>query len=350
MKLLFDNISFEINKKKILDSIHYSTESSGIVGIVGPSGAGKTTLLRLLSGLLAPSSGQILLDDLILSRVSINKRPISYMQQTFPLYDQLNLFDNILISSSKNTSSDKDKTEYYLREVHLNEDIWKRKPKSLSGGEKQRVAFIKAIMKPADIFLMDEPFSNLDKHLKSKASSLFVDFVKTNKKLCFYVSHDESEIILNSDKIIYLDNGRIIQESDSDNLFSNPINSSVASFGNELGLQIIDINKLSQFFSCDFHKSIVKIGWMPTKSTLTSNNSSKRTKTISFPVKVEKIIERPEMCLIALKFLVNDSHIVLWHQEQKDKDELEIRIGSDIWLTVQINDIFQLDNKNLIIK
>lgn len=350
MKLLFENISFEINKKKILDNINYRTESTGIVGIVGPSGAGKTTLLRLLAGLLAPSSGQILLDDLTLSRVSVNQRPISFMQQTFPLYEQLSLYENILISFNKKTSSAKNMAEYYLRELYLKENVWKRNPKNLSGGEKQRVAFIKAMMKPADIFLMDEPFSNLDKYLKSKASSLFVDFIKKNNKLCFYVSHDENEIVLNSDKIIYLDNGRIIQESDSNNLFSDPVNSSVASFGNALGLQIVDVKNLIQPVSFNFHNSTKKIAWMPTKSTLIGEKSSKDTNTISFPVKVDRIKRSAEKYLVALKFILNDSIITLWHQEQKNNEDLKIRIGSDIWLSVQTNDIFQLDNNNLIIK
>jgi ABC-type sugar transport system ATPase subunit len=350
MKINIQGINYIIDNHLILEEFSFNASLSGIVGVVGPSGSGKTTLLRIISGLLNPSKGQIIFNDKNISKLSVAQRPISFMQQTFPLYEQLSLYENILISFDNKTSSAKEIAEYYLRELQLKEDIWKRKPKSLSGGEKQRVAFIKAIMKPADIFLMDEPFSNLDKYLKSKASSLFVDFVKTNKKLCFYVSHDESEIILNSDKIIYLDNGRIIQESDSDNLFSNPINSSVASFGNELGLQIVDINNLKQDVSCDFHKSTIKIGWLPTKSTLITNKSSKDTNKISFPVKVDRIKRRSEKYFVALKFIANDSTITLWHQEHKTKEEFKIGIGSEIWLSVQTNDIFQLDNNNLIIK
>jgi len=349
MKINLQKISYNVRNKLILDDFTYSIDGSRVIGIVGPSGAGKTTLLKIIAGLINPSSGQIRLEDIVLSKISVAQRPITYLQQTFPLYEQLTVFENILISYKTITSSVKDKAEYYLNEMLLHQDLWKRKPQSLSGGEKQRVAFIKAIMKPADIYLMDEPFSNLDKFLKSKASSILIDLIKEKEKLCFYVSHDENEVTLNSDTLIFLDNGRIVQADESEKLISNPVNSSIASFGNSLGLQIIDI-EISPHLNFFLRENVKKIAWLPHKSILSKIDLPLDYYSISFPVKVLKIIKMTDKRLLAIKPIEFEysKNIILWHQDSEIN--LNYVVGSIIWISINFNNIFQLDINNNIIK
>ncbi len=344
------NLTLAFGENKILDEVSFFADDSDIIGLVGPSGSGKTTLLRCISGLYEPTNGNILfLDESILS-MPVSKRPISYMQQSFPLYDQLTVLENVLINLETKNSSGVSKAKEYLDELLINEDLWYRKPVNLSGGEKQRVAFVKALMKPADIYLMDEPFSNLDKALKAKASAMLINFIKKNNKICLYVTHDENEVILNSDRLIILEEGKIVQEGEPEELLSNPANSSIASIGNPLGLQMIDLELLEDRLDPNLHSDVKKIAWHPHNSLLSENDLEADESDICLPVKVIRVKKMTDKTLTGLKpiGLKEDVKVIFWHQA--NQSESAYNIGQKLWLYVKLNKQFKLDSNNKIVK
>lgn len=343
------SLSLAFGKNKILDEVSFFADDSDIIGLVGPSGSGKTTILRCISGLYVPTKGNILFSDESILSMPVSKRPISYLQQSFPLYDQLTVLENVLIYCGIKNATGMKNAKEYLNELYINKELWNRKPGNLSGGEKQRVAFVKALMKPADIYLMDEPFSNLDKALKAKASAMLINFIKKNNKICLYVTHDENEVILNSDRLIILEEGTIVQEGAPEELLANPVNSSIASIGNPLGLQMIDLELLEDNLGSNFHSDVKKIAWHPHNSLLLENDLQTDESDICIPVKVIRVKKMTGKTFTGLKpiSLKEDAKVIFWHQA--DQSESIYNNDQKLWLYIKLSKQVKLDSNNKIV-
>ncbi|MCF8336594.1 MAG: ABC transporter ATP-binding protein [Bacteroidales bacterium] len=320
-----------------------------ITGIIGPSGSGKTTLLRNIAGIVTPTNGNIKFDKKKINPVPVAKRPISYLQQSFPLYERLTVMENILVSYKKVQKKDIEKTKNLLNEFFIKEEQWNRVPLNLSGGERQRIALIKAMMKPADILLLDEPFSNLDKNLKNKASAILINHIRENNKICLYVTHDESEVILNSDKLVVLEDGKLIQEGTPEELVNQPYNSNIASLGNPLGLQSIEVSMLPDNTNLHYPNSVKKLAWHPHKSKLV-DYSHKETVTsdIMLPMQIEQIKKSANRVLYALKPLNGKAdHLLLWHEFYGMN--YNYTKNQKVTLRVAKEDIIKLDENNKVV-
>lgn len=350
--LKFKNVTYYSKNYMILNNISFSSLENSICGIIGASGSGKTTLLRNLAGLIKPTTGDILFNNTSLNNMPVANRPISYLQQTFPLYERLTVMENIMVSYKKIQKIDIETAKKLLKEFLIKEEQWNRVPVNLSGGERQRIALIKAMMKPADILLLDEPFSNLDKNLKNKASAILIDHIKENNKICLYVTHDENEVILNSDKLVVLEDGKLIQEGTPDELVSQPYNSNIASLGNPLGLQSIEVSMLPDNPNLHYQSNVKKLAWHPHKSKL-MDYSDKATATatsdIMLPMQIEHIKKSANRVLYALKPLNGKvDHLLLWHEffgmnNHYTKDQ-------KVTLMVAKQDIIKLDENNKVVK
>ncbi len=202
------NVSFFYQTKeseiKALDDINFSLEEKSFSSLVGPSGCGKTTILSLIAGLLSPSSGEILLDG---EKVKQNDEKIGYMFQKDHLFEWRTIWQNVTLGLEINKLSKDEKKIEFALSLLKKYDLYNfinKKPRQLSGGMRQRVALIRTLVMEPALLLLDEPFSALDFQTRLKVCDDVYDIIKTEEKTALLVTHDISEALSMSDKVIIL--------------------------------------------------------------------------------------------------------------------------------------------------
>lgn len=231
------NVSLECNTSgKILENINIHINDGDFFVLVGPSGSGKTTTLKLLNRLIKQTSGDIFFQGKNLA--NYNKRELrlntGYVLQQISLFPNLTVEENIsLIPEMKkiNKKTIKDKTLKLLEKVGLDPTKYLNKyPHELSGGEKQRVGILRAIIANPKILLMDEPFSALDPLSKSQLQDLIKKLHTEYNMTTIFVTHDINEALKLGDKICVMNKGKVIQISSPSEILKNPINDFVKKF------------------------------------------------------------------------------------------------------------------------
>ena len=205
--LKFDNVKYFYQTKDdeifALYNVNFNVKEQEFVSIVGPSGCGKTTILSLIAGLLKPSSGEVILDG----SNKIDTKKIGYMFQRDMLFDWRSVWKNITLGlelqKPKNLDEKLKLADELLKKYSLY-NFKNKKPRSLSGGMRQRVALIRTLVLEPKLLLLDEPFSALDFQTRLNLCDDVYEIIKSEKKTAILVTHDISEAISMSDKIIVL--------------------------------------------------------------------------------------------------------------------------------------------------
>ena len=207
--------------------------------VLGPSGCGKTTLLKIIAGLIPPDSGHVRFDDVDAKDVPPGKRGIGMVFQSYALYPHVTSRTNVLsyfMFRRKTPELDAVKRAKYQRTSELMgvdlEHLLDRKPPRLSGGEKQRVALGRCITRDASLFLVDEPFANLDQALREKYRVNLKILLRQFDITTVYVTHDHHEALILADRIAVMDRGRIEQVGTPQEIYDTPTNLFVAGFLN----------------------------------------------------------------------------------------------------------------------
>ena len=215
-----------------VDNVNLSIDAGEFVVLVGPSGCGKTTTLRMLAGLEDCTSGRIYIGDRDVTDVHPKDRNIAMVFQSYALYPHKTVAQNLSFAL-KLAKVPRDEIEARIREVaqilHIG-DLLQRKPGMLSGGQRQRVAVGRAIVRHPDIFLFDEPLSNLDAKLRTSMRS---ELIKLHKKLnatMVYVTHDQVEAMTMGDRIVVMNGGLVQQVGTPLEIYDGPVNQFVAGF------------------------------------------------------------------------------------------------------------------------
>lgn len=205
--LKFNDVSYFYQTKKdeifALNKITFNVLEEDFVSIVGPSGCGKTTILSLIAGLLKPSSGKVILDG----SEKIDTKKIGYMFQRDMLFDWRSVWKNITLGIELQKPDDKEKKLQLAEELLKKYSLYNfknKKPRELSGGMRQRVALIRTLVMEPKLLLLDEPFSALDFQTRLTLCDDVYEILKTEKKTAILVTHDISEAISMSNKIIVL--------------------------------------------------------------------------------------------------------------------------------------------------
>lgn len=216
--------SFDNGKVKALQEVSFSVEKGEVVSIIGESGSGKTTLIRLLTGLDTVDNGEIFLKEQLISSdkifISPEKRRIGLVFQDYALFPHLTVFENIAYGISKQ-SDKKERVAEMLNTVAL-VGFEKRYPHELSGGQQQRVAIARALAPNPELIILDEPFSNLDIILRNQLREEVASIIKKTKKTAIFITHDIKDATTISDKIIVLQNGKVLQQGCISELCNNP--------------------------------------------------------------------------------------------------------------------------------
>ena len=226
--LKFDNVTYFYQTKDdeifALDNINFNVFEEEFVSIVGPSGCGKTTILSLIAGLLKPSSGNVYLDG----SNKIDTKKIGYMFQRDMLFDWRSDWKNITLGLELQKPKNLDEKLQFAEELLKKYSLYNfknKKPRSLSGGMRQRVALIRTLVMEPKLLLLDEPFSALDYQTRLSLCDDVYEIIKSEKKTAILVTHDISEAISMSDKIIVLSSrpARIKDEINLDLIGETPL-------------------------------------------------------------------------------------------------------------------------------
>lgn len=186
-----------------LNDLTFGVGESEFISLVGPSGCGKTTILSLVAGILKPTSGEIVLSG---EKITKPTTRVGYMFQRDNLFEWLNIYKNVTIGlqiQHKNTKENQEKAKMLLEKYGL-KDFAKHHPSGLSGGMRQRVALIRTLATNPEILLLDEPFSALDYQTRLNVQDNVYDIIKSEKKTAILVTHDISEAVAMSDRVIIL--------------------------------------------------------------------------------------------------------------------------------------------------
>ena len=220
----------------ILDGLNFEIQEGEFFVLVGPSGSGKTTTLKLINRLIEQTEGDILFEDKRLKDYDLRELRLKtgYVLQQIALFPNLTVAENIaLIPEMKNFDKKeiKEKTEDLLRKVGLDpKHYMNRLPKELSGGEKQRVGILRAIIANPKILLMDEPFSALDPISKVQLQDLIKTLHNEYKMTTVFVTHDMDEALKLADRICILQDGKVVQIATPKEMQDNPANDFVREF------------------------------------------------------------------------------------------------------------------------
>ncbi len=232
--------------------------------LVGPSGCGKSTTLRMIAGLEEISEGELYIGDRLVNDIAPKDRDIAMVFQNYALYPHMTVFENMAFGL-KLRKVPKDEIARKVEEAARILDIahlLDRKPKALSGGQRQRVALGRAIVREPQVFLLDEPLSNLDAKLRAQMRT---EISKLHKKLgttFIYVTHDQTEAMTMGDRIVVMKDGYIQQIDTPTNLYNSPVNQFVAGFIGSPQMNFIDAKLLKAN-----GKYIVEFGSEDTKTS-----------------------------------------------------------------------------------
>src|SRR5919202_555116 len=238
----------DLNKK--YDEVHavidvnLDIRDREFVVLVGPSGCGKTTTLRMVAGLESISSGEIRIGDTVVNELPPMDRDIAMVFQNYALYPHMSVYDNMAfgLKMRKFERSEIARRVQEAAEILGIQDYLKRKPRQLSGGQRQRVALGRAIVRHPQVFLFDEPLSNLDAKLRVQ---MRVELKKLHDRLettAIYVTHDQVEAMTLGDRVVVMKDGWIQQVGEPLELYSRPANKFVAGFIGSPAMNFVEVS------------------------------------------------------------------------------------------------------------
>ena len=231
-KVLLKNITKKFNDVVAVNNVNLEIVDREFLVLVGPSGCGKTTTLRMVAGLEDITEGDIYIGDRFVNHLACKDRNIAMVFQSYALYPHKNVFDNIAfgLKMRKVAKEERLKLVHEAAGILGIKDLLERKPKELSGGQRQRVALGRAIVRKPDVFLFDEPLSNLDAKLRVQMRTELIKLHGRLQSTSIYVTHDQVEAMTMGDRIVVMNNGVIQQVGTPMELYNQPANRFVAGF------------------------------------------------------------------------------------------------------------------------
>jgi spermidine/putrescine transport system ATP-binding protein len=218
------NLTRCFGKTKALDRVSLTINQGELFSLLGPSGCGKTTLLRIIAGLDSADEGTVHIDGQEMKNISAHRRPVNTVFQSYALFPHFNVRENIafgLRMKKVGKEEIKERVEHVMSMVEIQE-LAERKPNQLSGGQKQRVALARAIVNKPKVLLLDEPLAALDLKLRKQLQLELLNLQKSLGITFVYVTHDQEEAMVLSDRIAVMSKGKIEQIGNASELYDKP--------------------------------------------------------------------------------------------------------------------------------
>ena len=235
------NVRKAFGSTEVLHGVSVEIDDGEFVILVGPSGCGKSTLLRMIAGLENISSGEIAIGDRVVNNVAPKERDIAMVFQNYALYPHMTVADNMGFSLKLRGASAEEIASGVKRaaEILALTPLLERYPRQLSGGQRQRVAMGRAIVRDPQVFLFDEPLSNLDAKLRVHMRAEIKALHQQLKTTSVYVTHDQVEAMTMADRIVVMHDGYVQQVGHPLELYDRPVNTFVAGFIGSPGMNFL---------------------------------------------------------------------------------------------------------------
>jgi len=266
-------------------------EDKEFLVLLGPSGCGKTTTMRMIAGLEDVTSGDILVDGTKINDLDPKDRDVAMVFQSYALYPNMDVYENIRFPLKvRKVAGDHDaKVRRASAMVEL-DDFLHRKPKELSGGQRQRVALARAVVREPNVFLMDEPLSNLDAKLRVSTRAQIKNLSHELQTTTIYVTHDQIEAMTLADRVVVMEKGIVQQVGTPTEIYDNPANTFVAGFIGSPAMNLINGTMADGTFASEnvtipgLRKDIsgpVTLGFRAEDATVTEAESQVNSKVYS---------------------------------------------------------------------
>ena len=377
-----------LKQVSVLRDINFTVKDGEFLVLVGPSGCGKSTLLRLLAGLEELTGGNIRIGDRLINNLPPKARDIAMVFQNYALYPHLNIYDNIAFGLRRNSGtrglgeeeagrkdqanssflesaltvttrhlprslrylSEKEKDVRdrvrYVASLLQIESLLNRLPKELSGGQKQRVALGRAIARNPQVFLMDEPLSNLDAKLRTQTRAQIVKLQRQLNTTTIYVTHDQTEAMTMGDRIAVMNNGQIQQIAPPLEIYQQPANRFVAEFIGSPPMNFLPVDMVAPL------KLVNQNFALELPENWQNSLESSRAKSLILGIRPQHLaigVESESSIQIEVDLveaLGNETYISAHLTAQPDTiltvslpPEQSVKIGDRLWLAVDINHI-----------
>ena len=241
-KIQLQNISKKWGSFVGVDNFNLVIPDKEFLVLLGPSGCGKTTTMRMIAGLEEVTEGQISINDRIVNDLDPKDRDVAMVFQSYALYPNLNVYENIRFPLRMRKTNPSDQKEKVMRAAEMVEltDFLHRRPAELSGGQRQRVALARAIVREPNVFLMDEPLSNLDAKLRVSTRHQIKNLSHELQVTTIYVTHDQIEAMTLADRVVVMNKGVIQQVGTPTEIYDRPNNVFVAGFIGSPAMNLIE--------------------------------------------------------------------------------------------------------------
>lgn len=249
-RIVLDNVRKDFGKTTVIHEFSADIEDGEFLVLLGPSGCGKSTMLRMIAGLADITSGDIKFDDRVMNDLEPRERNVAFVFQSYALYPHMTVRDNIafplimdrfkpwfhlpIVNSIarrviRNSPEVRDRVASVASMLELG-PLLNRRPRTLSGGQRQRVAVARSLVRDPELYLLDEPLSNLDAKLRSQMRAEIIGLYRKVQKSFVYVTHDQVEAMTMASRIVVMDEGRIRQIGTPEEVYHNPADTFVAKF------------------------------------------------------------------------------------------------------------------------
>lgn len=246
-----------------VNNVSLEVEDKEFVVLVGPSGCGKTTTLRLIAGLEEAQGGEIYIGKRLVNNIPPKNRNIAMVFQNYALYPHKNVYNNMAfgLMMRKLPKSEIDHRVKLAASILGIQDLLHRKPKQLSGGQRQRVALGRAIVREPQVFLLDEPLSNLDAKLRVQMRSELIKLHYRLEATMIYVTHDQVEAMTMGDRIVVMKDGVIHQIGNPLEVYNHPVNKFVAGFIGSPSMNFLTgvLQKVDSHLVVDFGPFLINV-------------------------------------------------------------------------------------------
>jgi spermidine/putrescine ABC transporter ATP-binding subunit len=237
-KLSLEGLTFAYGERPAVEDLSLSVRAGEFVSLLGPSGCGKTTALRIVAGLLRPAHGRVLLDGRDITRLAPEKRPLGMVFQHLALFPHLSVEENVAFSlklQRRDRRAIRKRVQEMLKLVGLG---WagSRSVHQLSGGQQQRVALARSLVSEPEVLLLDEPLGALDLQIRKEMQAELKSLQRRVGITFIFVTHDQTEAMAMSDRIVLMRDGRIVQDAPPQEVYSHPADAFVAGFVGETNL------------------------------------------------------------------------------------------------------------------
>lgn len=324
------------NDKKVIEKMDLNIQDGSFTVLVGPSGCGKSTTLRMIAGFEKPSEGEIWIGDKMVNNLAPGKRDISMVFQNYALYPTMTVRGNIEFGL-ENIGIKKQKRREMVDEIAEVVGLMEyldMKPQNLSGGQRQRVALARAMVKKPEVFILDEPLSNLDAKLRGQMRTELIQLHKRLGTTFIYVTHDQVEAMSMADEIVILNKGNIMQQAEPMVLYNNPKNTFVAEFIGTPAMNVLSVEGVREELNVKNNLEITHFGFRPEHGKLVYSDDP-QVFTLRYP---SKIITRETLGSETIYLIEN----LLGRQNIKSTDT-PFSEDADVALCIPIEKIYYFD-------